>query len=260
MLKVVVFFVVLMVIVVVTHRTLFTCWSGFSPVPSTRCHGIPKVIYITYKTVDAIPVRVIDKLQRMNPAYTIRTFGNSECAEFLRMYWSVAHAAFFDSIKDGPIKADFWRACVVYTFGGVYLDADVDLLQPLDSLLQPNVELCTPASMNKKHVNPILLAAKPGSSIVKRCVDLMFNMRHEKYSYWEYSICKHLCAALREVFPVIPNKSGIYTSGNTRVQILRENPWRFKKDAKTSWLGRVVMNNHASDTGYRKHAFIESPI
>ena len=34
----------------------------------------------------------------------------------------------------GSVKADIWRYCVLYTFGGLYLDDDSDIAVPLDDV------------------------------------------------------------------------------------------------------------------------------
>ena len=35
----------------------------------------------------------------------------------------------------GAARADIWRYCVLYTFGGLYLDDDSDIKVPLDNVI-----------------------------------------------------------------------------------------------------------------------------
>lgn len=219
---------------------------------------VPRTIFLTYKSRDAVPPPVVEKLRKTNPAYDVRVFGDDECSSFLEEHWPAGYGAFFRKIPDGPIKADFWRACVVYTFGGVYLDADVDLKVPLDDFLDRAAVLCTSGSKTPGCVNPIILAAPRRSPVLKRCAELMYEMREQAYSYWGYSICKHLFTSLGELVPEYRcNEGGAYlTRDGQRVQMLQENQWSTRKGAKTSWRGSVVLQNHSPGYDNRKHAFV----
>ncbi len=106
---------------------------------------------------------MIENLKHLNPNYTINVYGDAECVDFFKTYFSQEYVDFFQNkIKHGPIKADFWRACVIYVFGGVYLDVDVRLEKSLDEIIADNVTFCTSGSRNSHHVNPIILAATEG--------------------------------------------------------------------------------------------------
>lgn len=41
----------------------------------------------------------------------------------------------YNQIKVGAIKADFWRVCILYKYGGVYSDIDI---KPVSSILNKN--------------------------------------------------------------------------------------------------------------------------
>ena len=208
---------------------------------------IPKIIFLTYKTREAVPQAKIDALQRLNPAHAIRVYGDAECRAFLKTEWSDAHAEFFDSIPDGPIKADFWRACAIFTYGGGYLDLDVDLLMPLDAFIQPGVSLCTSGSLHRNRVNPILLAATPGSPILDECIRTMLSMRTQPYTYWGYSICPHMYNALTNFIFNFKNKRdkcGVHIARNdSLVQMLRES----SDQNHTFWKQHTVMRNHTPE-------------
>lgn len=229
--------------------------------PTIHAPQYPKTIYLTYKTKDGIPGAVIRRLQVLHPEFEISVYGNEECSEFLRTRFGDEHAAFFDDIPDGPIKADFWRVCIIYANGGVYLDADVDIHVPLTKFIDPNVDFCTSGSMNHGHANPILIVAKPACPILKRCIDMFLEKRLEPYSYWGYSICPIMEAALQEEIGSTykSNESAIYPvtqRSGLRVQLIREEPWHSMSTAHTTWKGRRVLNNH-SPTIYKGHAFVE---
>ena len=93
---------------------------------------VPKDIYICYKTKD-LPPYVALNWEKLNPGYKVQIYDDKDCEEFLLHEYGQTHAKLFKSIPDGPIRADFWRICMIYARGGVYTDADVEPLVPIGS-------------------------------------------------------------------------------------------------------------------------------
>ena len=58
-------------------------------------------------------------------------YDNKMCEDFLLNNYSEEHKNIFNYIKHGPIKADFWRICIINKFGGLYVDSDIMPLKPL---------------------------------------------------------------------------------------------------------------------------------
>lgn len=228
----------------------------FGIVTSCMRKGIPRQIYLTYKTKDSIPENVIQNLKDLNPGYSIHVYGDEECVSFLKTYFSQDYADFFRTrIRDGPIKADFWRACVIYMFGGVYLDADVRLEKPLDEIIAKDVAFCTSGSKDSQRVNPIILAATPKSPVIKDCIEYMYASRTRDYDYWTYSICGHLARSIQEHIPTyVPNRSDFYKMNDGRyAQMFSENYFQSVEEAATFWYGDKILLNH-SPQNYDNHS------
>lgn len=76
-------------------------------------------------------------------------------------------------------QADLLRLELLYRFGGVYVDADVEPLRPFDSLLDDanslGVDAFVPYSPNRFHgrrlVSQFVMGAEPGSEFVRACID-----------------------------------------------------------------------------------------
>jgi len=81
----------------------------------------PKVIYFCNKTLDKME-QYANNWKKLNPDYEIKLYDNKLCREFLVESYGEYYGEIFDFLKDGPIKADFWRACILYKNGGVYSD------------------------------------------------------------------------------------------------------------------------------------------
>lgn len=223
-----------------------------APVPLKGSLAYPRTLFLTYKTAGEVPLAILQRLVELHPDFEIRVYGDVECEAFLQRHWSTKHAQYFRKIPAGPIKSDFWRACVLYTFGGAYIDVDVRLARPLTDFVHADVHLCTSASIVPGRVNPIICVARPQSPILRRCVELMLSMYDKPFDYWRASICPALCQAIREHVPAMPpnanRESAIYrTSAGHKLQMLREEPWTNYRLARTTWMGKTVCMNHNPD-------------
>jgi mannosyltransferase OCH1-like enzyme len=71
---------------------------------------------------------------------------------------------------------DYIRAYVIYNYGGVYMDTDVEVIKPLDSLLDGNI--CFSGFESKEYINPgSIFAGEKGCAIAKEVMDFYSNYR-----------------------------------------------------------------------------------
>jgi len=57
-----------------------------------------------------------------NPEFNFYVFDNDMCAKFIENNFNNDVLTAFNNIKAGAYKADLWRYCVLYVYGGVYMD------------------------------------------------------------------------------------------------------------------------------------------
>lgn len=197
--------------------------------------SIPKIIYICNKTIKDIPESTVQRWKSLNPNYLVKLFGNKECEDYLKKSYGKEIAHGFAEIPDGPIKADFWRVCILYEFGGVYVDVDMVPLKPLDHILMTkdgssckNTTFCVPGSgVFWKTVNPCFIASIPKNPILLDCLYLYEHLfKHEHYSYWQFSIVTVLTKVL-ENYMVINNQARTIMSGNQCIKMLKETYTNF---------------------------------
>ena len=133
---------------------------------------IPKVIYITHKNIEIIRP-YSQKWIDLNPEYTIELYDNERCIEFLTREYTQQHVDIFNFISDGPIKADFWRVCILYKYGGIYADADIVPLVPLCEYIKPDIEFATCISKynNQNNYNPHFIMSLKDNPRLKRCIE-----------------------------------------------------------------------------------------
>lgn len=237
-------------------------WSSCDETPLTRVQkyfspNIPKVIYMCYNDKNDIPQFVIDKWVELNPDYELKLFGDPECYQSILENYGTMHADFFQSIPDGPIRSDFWRACILHKYGGVYVDADIEPVKPLNTYLQSKPSFLTCKSGRKREFNPHLIAVTPKHYIIKECIGYILSQRDDKpYYYWKFSIVTAINRIIPRYFTRFNfNKDMVYFDlyGN-RMVLLQENLNMGNNGRDTcTFRNEVVLYNRY--TTYNKHSF-----
>jgi mannosyltransferase OCH1-like enzyme len=92
-------------------------------------HLIPLNVYVTWKTLDLPPKMKQNyiNLRKKNPEFNFHLYDEVRCRNFIQTYFPSAVDA-FDSLIPGAYKADLWRLCVLYQFGGIYMDGTLECL------------------------------------------------------------------------------------------------------------------------------------
>lgn len=88
-------------------------------------------LFQTIKDKGDVPQKVYDQIKVYAPEFQHKIFDDQECKVFLRDKFGLRVASRFDELKAGPHKADLFRYCVLYIYGGVYIDIKTVLVRPL---------------------------------------------------------------------------------------------------------------------------------
>ena len=89
----------------------------------------------TYKDKKKIPKEVYDNIKTYAPEYKHIIFDNKDSEEFLYTYFEPIVLETFKKLKLGAHKADLLRYCLLYIYGGVYMDIHKEFLVPLSEIL-----------------------------------------------------------------------------------------------------------------------------
>jgi hypothetical protein len=178
--------------------------------------------------------------KKLNPKYKIKLFSDTMCGKFLLHKFSKLHYDIFKFIPDGPIKSDFWRLCILYTYGGIYVDADIHPLVSLDKYLLHSSDFVTCITDTNGNFNPHWIAAKKNDPILKQCIEeyiQLYTHNKDAYAYWDWSVVSIFNKVLSNVKNHF-NKthSHVFTLNNKRYQIFIEtnNPPKKANDFMTS--------------------------
>jgi FkbM family methyltransferase len=140
--------------------------------PNTVTRKIPYNLFQTFKTKDISPAlqAFIDTWKEKNPEYTYNFYDDDMCDKFMKEFDARTWKAYCRIIP-GAFKADLWRYCVLYKYGGVYADVDTVCLGKIDDFLNEKTEFVTPIDLDDKLLYNAFIAAAPGSKILKHCID-----------------------------------------------------------------------------------------
>lgn len=106
--------------------------------------NIPKIVWQTWKDTNIEPCVQdnINKMKELNPEYDFKLVSDIECDKFIKENFNTKIYEAYLSInpKYGAAKADFWRYCVIYINGGIYLDLDSFIDEKLCNIIKDTDE------------------------------------------------------------------------------------------------------------------------
>ena len=137
---------------------------------------IPKVIHQTWKSkilpneIESVRALIAEN----NPGYEMIVYDDADIDEFIRKNYDSEFYDAYSKLNIGAAKADFWRYCVLYTHGGIYLDMDADIVLPLDWLIKKDDTCILTREKNPQYFNNWIMIAEKGHPIMlealRQCV------------------------------------------------------------------------------------------
>lgn len=114
------------------------------PKGSTTKHAplrsrIPRLIFRTHENF-AVNKVMFDhchqKLVDLNPTYTIIWYNGKQRERFISKHYPPSVIDAYNKLKPGTYKADLWKMCILYKFGGVYVDSYSTTFQSFDDMFK----------------------------------------------------------------------------------------------------------------------------
>lgn len=102
----------------------FITEDAFLPNAPPLSEVIPRNVYLTWQSAPFPPQmqKNVERLKAQNPEFTFHFYDDAQCIAFLEEHFPAAVAAAFQALEPGAFKADLWRLCILYVYGGIYLD------------------------------------------------------------------------------------------------------------------------------------------
>jgi len=108
---------------------------------------------------------------RMNPLYTYFYFDSLDCRKFIKDNFDARTYRAYDKLLPGAYKADLWRYCVLYKYGGVYVDSRTRPFVPLSDIVDKSDEFISPIDERDYAFWQGVLMCKPKHPFLKQTID-----------------------------------------------------------------------------------------
>lgn len=136
---------------------------------------IPKVIHYCWfggKPLPKYAKKNIESFERFFPHYEIREWTESNFDINMIPY---IHEAY--EHKKYAFVSDFARYWILYYFGGLYFDTDVEVIKSFDDIIPQGPFLGIEKTRNNIYVNPgLCMGAEPGMSFYKKMIDFYLEL------------------------------------------------------------------------------------
>jgi mannosyltransferase OCH1-like enzyme len=108
-------------------------------------YNIPNIVHFTFRN-NNLPYSIRKIIQHNKSVCRFcefRFYDDNACDAFIKKHFPVNVYNAYKSINDcyGAMKADFFRYCVLYIVGGIYIDIKSVIKVPLFTIIQPN-DIC----------------------------------------------------------------------------------------------------------------------
>ena len=151
----------------------------------TKESVIPLNIYQVWHDKTKLPESVresIDLLKKQNPEFTHYLFDEKECREFIEKNYSKRILNVYDSIVPHAIKADSWRYCYMYKYGGIYLDTKYYCINGFKLILLTDKEyFCRDIEHSLYGIYNAILICKPNNKIMYKTIQETVKNVERKY-------------------------------------------------------------------------------
>lgn len=225
---------------------------------------IPKVIYKTgiddYNYINSDVVDIFEKTLNLNPGFVLYYYSDNDSRELIKNNFNGETLTAYDTLVPGAYKADLFRYCVLYLYGGIYSDLTQRFTTPFETFIDlKNDELYLVRDMihhaYKKQgtthgIQISFMATKPGNKIYLQAIKGIIDNVKNRY-YGENPLDP---TGPRHFYKILLNHDGDYKTE------LKETGKRvIDKDGKTIYYNKmkghqkIILKNkpHYSDLWFK---------
>lgn len=179
---------------------------------------IPRYLFQTYISKDRIPKIVYDNISKYASEYQYYFYDDNQCRDFLHNHFIPEVLQKFDELK-GAHKADLFRYCILYIFGGVYLDIKTVLVRPLKEIFDHDIySFYSALSINQYSIYQGILAVNPLNDIMKHSVNFILNTSYLEtkqnyiiFTQFMFRDIEKMCSSqLNSGYNILKNNEEIY--------------------------------------------------
>ena len=146
---------------------------------------IPKQVFLTWKTTD-LPEKMaisVEKLKRDNPELEYHFYDDKDQRNFIEKNFDDDVLKTYDALVPGAYKADLWRYCALYKFGGIYLDIKYHTVNGFKLVTMTDKEyFVRDIAVSGSGIYNAFIVVKPGNQKMINCInDIVKNVKNKYY-------------------------------------------------------------------------------
>jgi mannosyltransferase OCH1-like enzyme len=153
---------------------------------------IPNKIYQTFEStiVDKSMSQCVQGWLTLNQDYDYYYFTSADRRDFILKYFGGVVLAAYDTLNPGAFKADLWRLCILYQWGGVYCDIKLLPNAKLNNIIEADNDIVLvidnkcPLKKDYKDIYNAFMAFIPKHPFVKKLIDgIVKNVENRYYGH-----------------------------------------------------------------------------
>ena len=146
---------------------------------------VPLRVYMTWKQMPLPPLmqRNVNRLRQLNPEFTFHIYTDEMCLAFIRDHFTPDVAQAFQSLIPGAYKADLWRLCILYIYGGYYLDIKLSPIKKFRLIeLSEHEHYALDRPKHSLHIYNALMVCKANNPFLFHCIrEIVHNVEIKYY-------------------------------------------------------------------------------
>lgn len=145
----------------------------------TNVENIIKPLIQTYHNKSKIPYDVYKNIKQYAPECTHIIMDDDDIKVFLKKYYTDIVYDTFISLKNGAHKADLARYCLLYIYGGIYMDIKTELIKPLrDVFIKGNDTFYTVKSIFSGTIYQGIIKAPKNYNLFLSLIDYIVKVKN----------------------------------------------------------------------------------
>lgn len=138
---------------------------------------IPKMIHQTYKSLEDVPEhweRARQSVLRAHPDYQYVFWTDDDIHRFMLREYPTFYRETFIQYPHVIQRIDAFRYFVLYHYGGIYMDLDIGVKQPLDKYLRHDLVLMDSVS----YTNALMMSSR-GNPFMLQCIHALHSYKDQ---------------------------------------------------------------------------------
>jgi mannosyltransferase OCH1-like enzyme len=188
--------------------------------PYVDPHVIPQQLFTVWhsKLLPPLMAENIKRIRDLNPGVEVNIYDFDSCRLFIEQYFTHEVLFAWDNLIPLAFKADLWRYCILYVFGGIYLDIK---FMPINGFTFDNIKTEIYVKdredyfLNRNGIQNTFMALFPRNKYLIEAIKQIILNCHMKY-YGHCSVYPTGPGLLSTVFP-------LHFKCNARFDIIHNN-------------------------------------